>query len=180
MRQPQRRTKNRSRKKLHNQQWSIQRWRKRREATLQIHSRNTSWATQNITGQGPLDMALQMQKSFNSKDTVGGQNPIASFHLTDHARIWFIQFEHNKGTPSWSQFSSAFQKHFGPPCGDNSLWKLSELRQQGPMEEYTDQFMEQLAKTNNLNQTQQTMLYMAGAELSELLHIETELINLRT
>jgi len=48
------------------------------------------------------------------------------------------------------------------------------------MEEYTDQFMEQLAKTNNLNQTQQTMLYMAGAELSELLHIETELINLRT
>jgi len=59
-------------------------------------------------------------------------------------------------------------------------WKLSELRQQGPMEEYTDQFMEQLAKTNNLNQTQQTMLYMAGAELSELLHIETELINLRT
>jgi len=25
-------------------------------------------------------------------------------------------------------------------------WKLSELRQQGPMEEYTDQFMEQLAK----------------------------------
>ena len=128
MRQPQRRTKNRSRKKLHNQQWSIQPWRKRREATLQIHSRNTSWATQNITGQGPLDMALQMQKSFNSKDTVGGQNPIASFHLTDHARIWFIQFEHNKGTPSWSQFSSAFQKHFGPPCGDNSLWKMEIIR----------------------------------------------------
>ena len=98
---------------------------------------------------------------------------LAAFHLHGDALTWFIRWEQEIGHPSWPQFSEAIDRRFGPPLHHNHLGDLTNTRQTGALDNYTNQFLLTLTKVTSLSIAQQGMLYTAG--LASTLEIDIQL-----
>ena len=103
---------------------------------------------------------------------------LVAFHVQGDTLTWFIRWEQEVGHPNWPQFSEAIDRRFGPPLHHNHLGDLTNTRQLGELDKYTNQFLLTLTKVTGLLTAQQVMLYTAG--LASTLQMDIQLQQPRT
>ncbi|GJX68274.1 reverse transcriptase [Tanacetum coccineum] len=74
---------------------------------------------------------------------------LASIHLYDKALAWHRQFEKINGdVVTWEVYEAAIYKRFGP-CYEDPMEEIKNLRQNGTVPEYQDQFKALVRSTHN-------------------------------
>ena len=107
-------------------------------------------------------MIVQMQQIFyHSEHKRERTMHLAAFHQQGDALTWFIRWVQEVGHPNWPQFSEAIDRRFGPPLHHNHLGDLTNTRQLGDLDKYTNQFLLTLTKVTGMLTAQQVMLYTA-------------------
>jgi hypothetical protein len=79
------------------------------------------------------------------------QMHLEAFHLEGDALTWFMRWEKEIGHPNWPQFSAAIDRRFSPPLHHNHLGDLTNTRQLGELDNYTNQFLLTLTKVTSLS-----------------------------
>jgi hypothetical protein len=95
---------------------------------------------------------------------------MASYNLEDVAQLWYIQLQEDEGTPPWGRFRELLNLRFGPPLRAAPLFKLTECRRTGAVEEYANRFQALLLRAGRLDEAQRVQLYMGGL-LPPLSHV---------
>lgn len=100
---------------------------------------------------------------------------LASYHLTGIAQHWYYQLERDAGIPSWAHLKDLCHLRFGPPIRSNPLSALARLPFGNSVQEYINQFLALLCRTDALTPTHQMQLFASG--LLDQLRIDVELQN---
>lgn len=128
-----------------------------------------------FNGQGdPLHFLNRCEQFFQGQRTPEEEKVwLASYHLLDGARQWYMRIERDLGTPTWRRFSDLLNLHFGPPLRQAPLGKLAACRRKTKVAAYIDRFLDLLARAGPLTEEQQVDLFTTG--LQEPLSIDVQL-----
>jgi hypothetical protein len=82
---------------------------------------------------------------------------LASYHLLDGAQQWYTCLERDHGPPSWHRFSELLNMRYGPLLRSAPLGELAAYRRTSTVDDYTDRFLDLLARAGYLSEDQQVI-----------------------
>jgi hypothetical protein len=89
---------------------------------------------------------------------------MASYNLEDGARMWYVQIQTDKGTPSWRRFKELLNLRYGPLMRSASLAKLAVCQRISMVAKYQDRFQALLPRDGPLEESQQVQLFIGGLQ----------------
>jgi hypothetical protein len=82
--------------------------------------------------------------------------------MDGEALVWFQELKASKSVATWADFVSAFQNRFGWGSYNDPMENLSNLKQEGLLEDYKNQFDIQVLKVQNLPETHKLSCFLGG------------------
>jgi hypothetical protein len=77
---------------------------------------------------------------------------MTSYNLEAGPQLWFMQIQHDEGTPPWRRFTELLNTRFGPPLRFNPLDKLVACRRTASVVECQDRFEALLPRAGTLTE----------------------------
>jgi hypothetical protein len=87
---------------------------------------------------------------------------IFAFHMDGKAFVWFQEFKASNIVTSWVAFVNAMQTRFVRGPYDDPMENLSNLKQEGSLEDYKNQFDILALKVHNLPEAHKLSCFMGG------------------
>lgn len=100
---------------------------------------------------------------------------LASYHHLDGAQQWYTRLEQDHGAPSWRRFSDLLNLSYGPPLRSAPLGELAACRRTTTVDDYSERFLDLLARAGYLSEDPQVQLYTVG--LQEPLSLDVQMQN---
>jgi hypothetical protein len=115
---------------------------RRPEEEVPLHcSALTKFSFPKFSGTNPkiwIDKCVDYIKIFNIPDHMW--TTAASLHMEDNAAKWLQVYKMKQGLDCWQEFVSAAEEKFGADDYRKSIQELLSLKQEGSVEEYTQEF----------------------------------------
>jgi len=97
------------------------------------------WEFPGFDGEDPKTWSCKAEQYFDYYDTPDPQRlSIASFRMEGRAMVWFQELKASNNMGSWEEFVQALQIRFGKGAYEDPMESLSNLKQDGSLEEHKD------------------------------------------
>jgi hypothetical protein len=111
----------------------------------------------------PLQWLNQCDQFFRIQETsASGKVFLATFYMTGEAAQWYDIREPNHGQPSWEEFVTLVNQHFGLPLRSNLLGELIQLQRDDSVIDYQSAFLTLVARCDDLTEKQHINIFTVG------------------
>jgi hypothetical protein len=97
---------------------------------------------------------------------------MASYNLEGGAQLWYMQVQHDEGTPPWRRFTELLNLRFGPPLRSNPLGELMACKCTASVVDFQERFEALLPRAGYLSEAQKVQIFTSGLQLPLSLDVE--------
>jgi len=114
-------------------------------------------------GDDPETWCCRAEQFFDFYDTPDAQQlSISAFHMDGKALVWFQELKASNTISYWLEFVEAIQIRFGQGSYDDPMENLSNLKQDGSLEDYKNKFDILALKVQNLPEAHKLSYFLGG------------------
>jgi hypothetical protein len=114
-------------------------------------------------GDDPETWCCRAEQFFDFYETPDAQRlSISAFHMDSKALVWFQELKASNTVSSWLDFVEAIQIRFGQGSYDDPMETLSNLKQDGSLEDYKNKFDILALKVQNLPEAHKLSCFLGG------------------
>jgi hypothetical protein len=114
-------------------------------------------------GEDPETWCYRAEQFFEIYCTPDTQRlSISAFHMDGKALVWFQELRASNEVSSWTNFIRAIQIRFCRGPYDDPMENLSKLKQEGPLEDYKNQFDILALKVHRLPDEHKLSCFLSG------------------
>jgi len=114
-------------------------------------------------GDDPETWCCWAEQFFEFYETPDAQRlSISAFHMDGKALVWFQELKASNTVSSWLDFIEAIQIRFGQGSDNDPMETLSNLKQEGSLEDYKNKFDILALKVQNLSEAHKLSCFLGG------------------